>query len=556
MNLCVQNEVIAMKLHLCVLLSALCLASLVYGQEPAPKKTDSNFVINSCDGEDADACGNLDQTIPAGGRISFKIKIDRVVGKTDNDGKLLDVQQLIDNGVISPFVTLKLSAFDIDSDFAEKPECTPRERDRIKINGQNIGQNGAEVFLTGTTDKWKTVSYKVPVDLIRFGKWICVDDTCSWQGAGANEIDIDVSTAAPQPYQCASDGGNTTVEWAAKVDWGAINFNALYPVIMLHGYDSDSGFWTRQNFVQPFNNQKILYDNSINFRSMGKKSIFVNSEEMKTLIDRLARDQYHVKHFHLVAHSIGGLASRDFIDARPPRMAILSLTTLSTMHHGTVLADFSLDLDEVGPLGAALSGDDVLTGLVLFFTSFASRGDEALRTMRVRFVKDSFNPGNDLPSAMKVDNEETSVKYFSFGADANLNNNYTSNDPINGRAIIEENEFADSPYADRFLGRRIAEGAYNLLHKRSETKINYNKVPILNKLVPGVVEFIESNPIQRPVNSVNDLFVTVGSTKYDQPSSGAAFITQPTELRNHRRISQPDIAQKVITLIKSAQPQQ
>lgn len=544
-----------MKLSLCILFLGLFAVSPALGQEPAPKRTDSRFVIDSCDDPNAGSCGDLDQVKSAGSRISFTIKIDRVVGETDSDGKLKYTQQMIENGVISQHVTLEISAFDIDSDFAENPECTPRERDRIQVNGQNIGENGAEAFLSGTTDAWRKVKFEIPIDLIRFGKWICDNqgNNCSWQGAGENYIDIDVSTAAPQPYQC----GDITVNWKAKVDWGAISVKALYPVIMLHGYDSDGAFWTRQNFIQPFRNQKILYDDSINFPFNGKGSIVFDSLVMKSSIDEIARQKYHVNHVHLVAHSIGGLASRVYITSQPPKIAILTLASLSTPHHGTVLADFSLDFDEVGLLGAPFSGEDIVSGFILFVIQFYTRGDEALKNMRVRYLKNDFNPNpqNALPSLMKVDDEETPVRYFSFGADANLNNNYTrNNDPINGSAIIEGNEMADSPFEGRFQGRRAAERAYDLLHKNAETIVRYNKVPILDKLIPGIVEFIPNQPNQRPNNSVNDLFVTVGSSRYENPPSGAAFETQPRELHNHRRIAQPDIAQKVITLIKSVQP--
>lgn len=534
------HEVKVMRFYLYILLSALCLALPALAQEPAPKKTDSKFV--------SDTGGDLDTTKPAGSRLSFTIKIDRVVGETDNDGKLLNVQQLIDNGVVSEFVTLELSAFDIDSDFAENPECTPRERDRIMINGENISGNSTEVFLTGTTDKWKKFTYKIPARLIRFGKWTCDQGNCSWQGEGENNIDIDVSTAAPQPFQCFPLGGPTiTVNWKAKVDWGAISFKALYPVILIHGYSSSGEFWADSDhkFIQSLDQQKILYDKSINFPNKGKNAVFVDNARLNTEIERIASQQYHVKHVHLVAHSKGGLTARDYLSTGKQSPAVLSLTTLSTMHKGTAQADFSLDVNEVGISGAFSTGQGLGQDIALALATIFAPEDAALVDMRVTYVRDEFNPSNvrRLPSKMTVDDEDTNVRYYSFGADANIDR---SPFPAPGSPTISSLEAAGSPFVKRLIvgplfGRRAAEAAYRLLFDLFRTEVEYKEQN--GKNIPYRVQLIKGG-------DVNDFFVTVNSTILTEKFESQS----PEERLNHQRIAKPEVADKVIAKIKSANP--
>jgi hypothetical protein len=471
------------------------------------------------------------------------------VGETDNDGKLLNAERLIENGVISSFVTLKLSAFDIDSDFAEKPECTPRERDRIKINGQNIGLDGAEVFLTGTTDRWKTVSYKIPVDLVRFGKWMCSGGTCSGQGAGENNIDIDISTAAPQPYQCATAEGNTTVEWAAKVDWGAITVDALYPVALLHGYSSSGAFWRDPDhkFVDPFNQQKILYDDSVDFPNRGKDGIFPDALYLLGEINRIA-NKFKVKHVHLVTHSKAGLVSRMYVTLNQQDFAVASLTTLSTMHQGTSQADFSLDLREVGVTGAFNTGDSLLEDFVLFLTRFFARKDDALLSMRVSNIRDFFNPQNGprLPDKMEVDGESTTVRYFSRGADANDGSTDAAGNPT-----ISSEEAAGSPFVKKavlgpIVGRRAAEQAYRFLYKVAETTVDYTNKN--GRQVPFKILFIPNAS-----GTPNDFFVTTLSSRFITTAKIAPQHLGD-ETRNHQRIAHPDVANATIQLIKAANP--
>lgn len=535
-----------MKQALCLTLIVLFVSSFAFGQEPAPKKTDSTFVT------DSDV--NLDVSRSAGQTITFAIKIDRVVGETDGDGKLLDanVQQLIDNQVIEEYVKLKISAFDIDRDYAENPECTPRQFDRIKVNGQNIGTNGAEVFLNGTDRQWRIITYQVPVRLIRFGKWMCEGQgsNCNWQGEGENQIQIEVSTAAPQPFPCTD---TLTVNWTAKVDWGAISFKALYPVFLIHGYSSDGNFWSRpeHNFAQTLKDKKMLYDNSISFPNRGKNDVFSDAYDMKNKIQDAIENKYHVKHIHIVAHSKGGLVSRDYLGTFIlPNFAVASLTTLSTMHKGTAQADYSLDLREIGVGGAFRTGDTLGEDIKLVIARYFAREDAATANMRVKHVRDVFNPRNEpkLPAKMKAYDREVTVKYHSYGADANSDD---SVDPNGGEPTISDQEAAHSPFVDKAIigplfGRRAAEEAYRFLWKYAETRVEYEIKD--GKQVPVRLFRVDDG-----FRNLNDFLVTTLSSVFASP----AHITSRHEgdiKANHPMIAKPSTATAVIDVIKSANP--
>ena len=68
-----------------------------------------------------------------------------------------------------------------------------------------------------------------------------------------------------------------------------------------------------------------------------------DAELLGVFIPALAAE-FGAKHAHLVAHSKGGLDVREFLASTiPPNFGVLSLTTLSTPHHGSVGADYALD---------------------------------------------------------------------------------------------------------------------------------------------------------------------------------------------------------------------
>lgn len=226
--------------------------------------------------------------------------------------------------------------------------------------------------------------------------------------------------------------------WCTAIDWAAIKFNALAPVVMIHGNGKSGDFWDSLNFTRPFQQAGIPYDNSINLPSTFVAS---NAQRLSSEIPRVARE-FGAKHVHLVAHSKGGLDSRAFLKLLPSegQLAVLSLTTLSTPHHGSLLADYIRDAQGA----SARSSDDLVR------TAFFARQpfDDSRHDLTTAFTAD-FNPRNlPLPQSFTVDGEESGVRYCSYGADANLDDSFN----LLGNPTISRDEMAGTGYTFRGSG--------------------------------------------------------------------------------------------------------
>lgn len=86
-----------------------------------------------------------------------------------------------------------------------------------------------------------------------------------------------------------------------------------------------------------FHNQIIYAIGPNNFRS-GSQSIEAQALQVEKKV-RILQSEYGLgEHFHIIAHSMGGLVSRQYIYNHPNTVA--NLVTLGTPHHGSPLARF------------------------------------------------------------------------------------------------------------------------------------------------------------------------------------------------------------------------
>ena len=102
-----------------------------------------------------------------------------------------------------------------------------------------------------------------------------------------------------------------------------------------------------------------------------------------------ALEMTDAKGLHLIAHSMGGLDARYVIAELNGASYIRSLTTISTPHHGTYLAQYSLDqpslvrditvsfMDRMGEMAYPHAASDALS---------------ALQELTPAFLNDTFNP--------------------------------------------------------------------------------------------------------------------------------------------------------------------
>ena len=469
-----------------------------------PTQTDTTFIIDGAPGLDT-GC-----TFRNGSPLRFTISIDRVVGDVNGDGTLVDPAGLVSSGVVSARAELRLPAFDIDYD-AVVPPYAP-ERDRILLNGRDIGPAGAVAFLTGSDGQWKLNEFFVPTELLRFGK----RNPGGAPTPGENEIEIQIDTA------------NTELIWCMQVDWAELTFDALAPVIMVHGNNSNGRFFEDFNFIQPFEQQKIPFDNSI---TMATDSIAAHGTLLASLIPQKTAE-FGARHAHVIAHSKGGLDTRDFLARTlPPNFGVLSLTTLSTPHHGSVGADYSIDSVNANSL---FSDNTTRTKMAQQVPP-----DAGTFNLRVSFVA-GFNASNlpALPRSLTVDGVAKPVTYMSVSADANLDGSRNSS----GEPTIQINETQGTGQGGtpNIIWEGVMTQVYRLLGSVASTTLATRSV--LGRQVLVVRE--------TPTTSfqLNDFLVTHNSARV------APFREIASVLANHATMARPDVGTTTLNAIRAAQP--
>ncbi len=486
-----------------------------------PTATDTNFVVDTGQSGLDTGC-----TYRSGGPLRFTIAVDRVVGDVNADGTLVSPQTLIANGVVSQFATLRMPAFDVDFDAVLTPPGQP-ERDRVLLNGTDLGPQGTVAFLTGSNNIWKLNEFQIPIEKIRFGG----RNPGSSPTPGQNQIEIQIDTAN------AAIGREN---WCTAIDWSQLSFGALAPVVMIHGNNSSGAFWAGTiapgttlpaPFIQPFQQQKIPFDNSI---TMATASIVNHSALLATLIPGIA-SEFGAKHVHLVAHSKGGLDSRDFLARTiPANFGVLSLTTLSTPHHGSVGPDYQIDSVNANSL---YSDDTTRTKL-----GQQTPPDAGTFNLRVSFVA-GFNAANLplLPKQFTVDGETSPVVYMSISADANLDNSSDSGGPT-----IFFNETTGIPGQGSFMPDRtwatVLEQVYRLIGNVASTSLV--SVPILG----GLSTTLAVRETPTATFQLNDFAVTVTSARM------TGFRELASVKNNHATVANPTNAQTVINAIRAVQP--
>jgi hypothetical protein len=486
---------------------------------PTPTPTDSRFIVDT-------GYAGLDTTCTyrSEGSLKFKIAVKRVVGDVNSDGTLVDPQKLKNNGVISEFATLQMPARDIDFDTEPSPPYNP-ERDRLLFNGVPIGNLEGDAYLRGLNERWILNEFKIPINLVRFGR---KGLNGTEPAPGENEIEILID-------QANIESGEDL--WCTSVDWASLSFQALSPVVLINGNGTCGAFFEGDykcngqligtSFVAPFISQGIPYDNSINLGDT--KLIQENSDILSTEIPRIATE-FGVKWVHLVAHSKGGLDARDFLAGLDTEgdLGILSLTTLSTPHHGSVGADLSVGAAETNFVGIPFS-DQPLRTLVAAVFQRPNRGRHNLTT---KFIEETFNPANEpaLPDSFRIDGEKRSTSYFSFGADANLDFSEENNNPR--KPTIQQDEVIGMP-----RGPTIMQFVYRFLGNNVSARVT-KTLRILK-----TVDITESAQFEK-----NDFAVTRTSSKYEP-----RFQSQGNRLDNHATIVSTAVANLVIPLIKASQ---
>jgi pimeloyl-ACP methyl ester carboxylesterase len=227
----------------------------------------------------------------------------------NSDGTLKDPSKLIDNKVIGSQAKISLPTYDID-DKAINPGFSP-EIDKIYFNGEYIKD------LSGYNGKWVNDSFPVDIGKVKFN--------------AENEIrvEIDAANAGSGEY------------WCMAVDWVAIEYDAAAPYVLAHGINAQSDTWDEAaapGVLNTMDNSSVLYRR---FSTGMNGSVASNAKDLKKQISTFL-DTVKSKKVNIIAHSKGGLDSQALAKISKPEFEVLSLSTLSTPHRGSVVADLQL----------------------------------------------------------------------------------------------------------------------------------------------------------------------------------------------------------------------
>jgi len=132
-----------------------------------------------------------------------------------------------------------------------------------------------------------------------------------------------------------------------------------YPVVLAHGIAMrdrgvESAPWGRIPQVLKENGVKIYFGNTDAWGTVES-----NAEMLKTTVDKILEETGKEK-VNIIAHSKGGLDSRYMIWRYGYGNKVASLTTISTPHHGAVLADMILNLKSLHTKTAKKSLGDLV----------------------------------------------------------------------------------------------------------------------------------------------------------------------------------------------------
>jgi triacylglycerol lipase len=348
-----------------------------------PAEDDTVFVVDSGSGLDT-GC-----TYRSGGPLTIRLLVKRHVGEINGDGTLRDAGRMVSAGYLSPRAQLRLPVFDIDVNGAPG---FPPEVDQILFNGHTLGT------LTGDNNIWKLNSFDVPIEWVKFPARGAAGSAPS---PAENTITINIDQAS-----------GSAENWCMSVDWAQSEFKAIAPVLLVHGTNAQSDTWD-PHFTAFFRGAGVPWSNDVNLTPNG--SILGNGAQLAARAGALAQS-FGAKKAHIIAHSKGGLDTRAFLNLNyaPDQLKILSVYTLSTPHHGTIISDIIV-AKRASTNPESPNAD--IQYLISHDYSFLSTPQPPAINNQTTVAMAAFNA-----SYPSVPGE---VRFYNYGADADLNGNGT-----------------------------------------------------------------------------------------------------------------------------------
>ncbi len=162
-----------------------------------------------------------------------------------------------------------------------------------------------------------------------------------------------------------------------------------YPVVLMHGF----------GMLAALRRNGHLHDEALNLRLHGAPAfapnvapygtVSVRAGLWKERIERVLHET-RAERVNLIAHSMGGLDARYLISRLEMHEAVASLTTISTPHRGSPIAQFLLDQPEVFQ---SLVTDVCNWMGSTAFEETASDFYTAVTELRPAYMEEHFNPG-------------------------------------------------------------------------------------------------------------------------------------------------------------------
>jgi len=429
-----------------------------------------------------------------------------------------------------------MPVYDVDDDYSGAYYV--KEIDKVYFNGHYVG------LLSGGNGNWKQNSFTIKIEWIKFPE---KGSNGNSPTPAKNEVRIDIDTG---------NGGQRV--WAVEIDWAELSFEAMPPIVLIHGNGSDGDFWKRMKFVEELELQGIPYDNTINLivsedddahdKEHTDNHISNNSNLLRTKIPEKVKE-LGAKSIHIAAHSKGGLDTRDYLARyyNSNDFRILTFTTVSTPHHGSAGADLIRDMENMNFFILDLADLASLENILALILPY-NNGKKDLTTSSCYFFNSANSPY--LPSG---------VIYQSISADADLSGNgkmerieymeMIQEDPTltkidNATVPITVAGFSISIPVGQAGVDIIMQTMYDFLGSVKSTELVTTKVKVLGIELP-VLQRIQKEPTS--TFQKNDLMVTQNSARHYKFSEIGAL------KKNHASAAGKDAAELVIQKMKDFQ---
>jgi pimeloyl-ACP methyl ester carboxylesterase len=353
-------------------------------------------------------------TYRGGGPLVIQVPVPPVVnpGEIGPDGYLKNPAKLIANKVIGANAYILFPAYDVDDKTTPEPGAAP-EKDVVTFNGKSYTPG----VLSGFNNQWRMQEFVVPIGQLKF--------TGGSGGGASNELRIDIDTA----------NANYGEVWCTAVDWVEVKLDVAAPYVLAHGINTDASTWDEAKapgVISTLNDLGVAWNR---FTVAANGSVDQNAQSLGSQIGTWLQTM-KADRVHIIAHSKGGLDAQAMV-ANTQDFKILSLSTLSTPHYGSVISDFTiLEIAKIQNNISVIQNDSPDPGGYVntllnqtYGTYYANQGPQlpGLKDLTTDAATQAINKGK------RGDISPT----FSIGASADLNGNHQlDSSEANGIASI------------------------------------------------------------------------------------------------------------------------